>query len=1482
MTSLSGCHPHQWLPRRLEQVWRCKGLSGSVGVCHFVGELVGVESFITHNGDLDFFNFNGTKYGLSDVQCVLERLMGHPMPSDVDSAAIAGLLDLLRTQGLWAASVRYGYLFGALATASKFGGDRIEQLAKPEMLAGLVDMCTQEWQALLGEVEKPGGAVAAQLVKANVTSEGELLGWYHGMILERLLRRLESGKGPFPADVEAFRAFEGFPLPGVPDHRQVANRRLIETCCAAFIYGDLLRAALELMAGAEGSFGLVLSHSLDAEKDVVLAARGQTMSVAFYPSLGCITFGSESAATKVCMGATSDTENSKVDGSVDEAVKQPLSFRFDLDDVAGEVVLLRCGVVTRGSSSALGRSAAGSIPGTRHLICCAGTEREAVEVLSLGGQRQQTISGQDNGLSTDENRTLLVVNILQHGEPQSMWHRRLRLDGNPLLSAPPDVLCADPVGRDLLDTPHIVQKITTDFDSRDGHSLNRITAWTFTSKLRERLRQHRAGTHDGSVDLLITGCEVSLWTGEQFGSDLQLIYPKLKIEVISANKLLGELGQTTPIPQPGFRFNSETHNLNRTIVLILSHSGGTHGALACCSLLSGYTSNIFVVTSELDTHLARAVRLFTRPMKDEDSEAASFVDLSSQHVFSTHTGFRPAEPCSVSIIAMHHLLSMLLIFLMGFLGHFEHRGPSGTHTSICGSAFHFNEVRELAMIARKQHDAATELVGRVALGDTRTANELEKQGRRWAQHILEAPLSWILSLSYIAVTVLLGVTPLGAIVSAAIGQPLPVPQLVPTVSVNKLIPAWVWAVRYIVAIVDVGLYAFLGWWTTVLIRLLQRRPWLHRVAGRSVLIGDVPWVSQCAEAFASKLFALTYSISSCTFASANPADHLVHRHTHRVVRGSLLVIGRPDGRLNALTTAEAACTLAFNQASSIQNYGVTCESVTIGHSSYRLPLSAAHVQLPTLREPFTCEVLRQHVDDDDSKTLKGTDITLAHRMSMSDVSHRSGRGSSSPLHEPNIALAHRLPETGRRSGGRSSPSRSSQRCSSRQSTVLPGGRPGDELYDQGTASRDRISPHASNRSSVHRPSIPSHLASSTHMPSRMARRASHEAVSSIRTSSRDMSGLREHPILRAARRSREGLDACGARRSPEARGSREGRGSKEAFVSHVAMLDQLSNNAPRGTARRPSVSVFEGFIGDAPTVESTTDNGTHLQAGLRALPPSDVGHVETRDLDVEMGQTLTGPRSPRPGSPPPSPPSAPRPGRLALRATPSSTLPSGARSRRALPGSLPPSYQSSDEQSSDETLLKMTHPKMPHPKMSLPTMPHPKMTLPTMPHPKMTLPTMPHLNLTVHGPPASSDPSSKDSSKMSQAEPSGSTQQKRRRSVDGLRPMLDGKGDDSSITAMSPNELKASLITFEKRSRRIFEREAASFNSASLTAFKNLVFELDPIAEPFLGAWMIQSDEYKECSTTELMQQQQLLQKLADSRFDAMQRLLSFFVLFHR
>ena len=111
------------------------------------------------------------------------------------------------------------------------------------------------------------------------------------------------------------------------------------------------------------------------------------------------------------------------------------------------------------------------------------------------------------------------------------------------------------------------------------------------------------------------------------------------------------------MPQFGFLFNQQTYSLRDSIVLCLSHSGGTFASLACCNLLRGFTSHIFAVTSDWDTQVARAVR--------------GGVELQSQYVFSTFAGFRPAEPCSVSVVAMHHLLSHLLIYVMGYAAHLD-------------------------------------------------------------------------------------------------------------------------------------------------------------------------------------------------------------------------------------------------------------------------------------------------------------------------------------------------------------------------------------------------------------------------------------------------------------------------------------------------------------------------------------------------------------------------------------------------------------------------------------------------------------------------------------------------------------------------------------------------------------------------------------------------------------------------------------------
>ena len=158
-----------------------------------------------------------------------------------------------------------------------------------------------------------------------------------------------------------------------------------------------------------------------------------------------------------------------------------------------------------------------------------------------------------------------------------------------------------------MDLPRVLAKIMSDWD-RPADSHNRMSAWTFTQALRTRMKLHDDNNHDGSVDLLVSGCEVSLWVGEQFAADLHRVFPKLNIVTLSANKLLGQLGQSFPIPQTNFAFHAGSHNLHNSLCLLISHSGGTFATLACSNLLKSFTKYIFTVTSEWDTQVARSIR----------------------------------------------------------------------------------------------------------------------------------------------------------------------------------------------------------------------------------------------------------------------------------------------------------------------------------------------------------------------------------------------------------------------------------------------------------------------------------------------------------------------------------------------------------------------------------------------------------------------------------------------------------------------------------------------------------------------------------------------------------------------------------------------------------------------------------------------------------------------------------------------------------
>jgi hypothetical protein len=81
-----------------------------------------------------------------------------------------------------------------------------------------------------------------------------------------------------------------------------------------------------------------------------------------------------------------------------------------------------------------------------------------------------------------------------------------------------------------------------------------------------------------------------------------------------------------------------------------------------------------------------------------------------------------------------------------------------------------------------------------------------------------------------------------------------------------------------------------------------------------------------------------------------------------------VICGRPDGRLSALSSAEASVCLSVNQASSIQSLGGTCESITVGHNPFKLPLSKKCIFLKRQRPLFLCERILIESDVKEERT----------------------------------------------------------------------------------------------------------------------------------------------------------------------------------------------------------------------------------------------------------------------------------------------------------------------------------------------------------------------------------------------------------------------------------------------------------------------------------------------------------------------------------
>lgn len=206
-------------------------------------------SFITA-GDFEFYKINGKYYDTGSIQQFLIKTLHVAMPCSVDSAAIAGMIDLLRVQGSFALSARYAICF-EMCSGSKNLDPMDPNLEYPQ-ISHYVEIGNVFEESLLSLIGKGGITslegleIRKQLVR-KVISE---------------LSRLHSIKGSHSAIKFLAKSFVSF------DIEDGDLSKFVNATVNAFFDNDLLHSARIFFENAKGSFGLCVTTSMDSYRQV--------------------------------------------------------------------------------------------------------------------------------------------------------------------------------------------------------------------------------------------------------------------------------------------------------------------------------------------------------------------------------------------------------------------------------------------------------------------------------------------------------------------------------------------------------------------------------------------------------------------------------------------------------------------------------------------------------------------------------------------------------------------------------------------------------------------------------------------------------------------------------------------------------------------------------------------------------------------------------------------------------------------------------------------------------------------------------------------------------------------------------------------------------------------------------------------------------------------------------------------------------------
>lgn len=499
-------HPHEWTPFHDETVWQFNTANGK-----FEKTTTNVGVHITHNGDFDAMEAYSQTMVVNEIGLWLERVLHIPNNTRSDSSKIAGCMDLMRVQGRWAASARLSWIRCILTAATEVsGGDQLTKSA-PNTFPDLTFWNRWgDWFDLLW------GVHLNNVIKEIPPGKFDLVKRHHYSINSDGLKQF--------VDVAAKQAIQDASnsIYGISDFSAQKIHAFVHHTIRGFLYGDLYTALTELLSRAEGSFGLQAHCTLEPGV-VVIASKGQPMSMSYDPQKAVVLFASEAEALAVPVFKSGKW----------------LRERIDLDS-HGEIFRLgEPRALVEGSFQDGVRSK--PVVENPHQVI---GKKKMENIIAEEEERRQQLPYLllDCGV---EIRCYSLVTC-KEATMKSLISRSVTITSAPIPYDPK----VDLVANDLKVTPAVLSAI--DYGTlkiisliitihcsllawSNPQSVERVSGESLARNL-VRSMQRRISEQKDTTDLIIGGVEVSLWLGEQFAADLRRIFPNLNVSTVSANK----------------------------------------------------------------------------------------------------------------------------------------------------------------------------------------------------------------------------------------------------------------------------------------------------------------------------------------------------------------------------------------------------------------------------------------------------------------------------------------------------------------------------------------------------------------------------------------------------------------------------------------------------------------------------------------------------------------------------------------------------------------------------------------------------------------------------------------------------------------------------------------------------------------------------------------------------------------------------------